>query len=262
MGTFVKLPRTLGGRRRVAVANQHCLTAALLRNIYARKNSLWIKFKNEKGGWLDTRRDKAWSPSAITNHDSTSTSFRWCGAFPKAHPGQADWRREGWERAMGRPPKEDDLLVPFAEAGDHFGEHLDDQTMLRRFHTDLATLGLRPRRQHDARRTFFSLCLSDGARKEILTWVTHSRPKADQMDDYTTLLWAPLCDEVPKLKVSLRPKTPPIALVPKIAKSLDVDRADVTPRSESIEIGRGLAVLTSVQESARRGNRTPMAVNR
>src|SRR5207253_10884853 len=66
----------------------------------------------------------------------------------------AEWKSGGWERAMGRPPTDDDLIVPFAEPGDHFGEHLDDQTMLRRFHWDLEALGLRPRRQHDTRRTF------------------------------------------------------------------------------------------------------------
>ena len=71
-------------------------------------------------------------------------------------------------------------------------------------HKDLKTLGYRPRRQHDTRRTFISLCLSDGARKDILKWVTHSRRREDQMDDYTTLLWNPLCDEVAKLKINMR----------------------------------------------------------
>ncbi len=63
------------------------------------------------------------------------------------------------------------------------------------------------------RRTFISLCLSDGARKEILKWVTHSRPSQDQIDDYTTLLWNPLCEEVAKLKVRLRRAPQRIAAV-------------------------------------------------
>jgi hypothetical protein len=33
---------------------------------------------------------------------------------------------------------------------------------------------------------------------------SHSASRADQMDDYTTLLWAPRCEEVAKLKTSLR----------------------------------------------------------
>lgn len=55
----------------------------------------------------------------------------------------------GGQRALGRAPTDDDLIVAFAEPGDHFGDHLDDQMMLRRFHADLKTLGFRPRRQHD-----------------------------------------------------------------------------------------------------------------
>jgi len=112
----------------------------------------------------------------------------------------AEWKLGGWERAMGRRPTENDLIVPFPVDG----EHLDVQVMRRRLRKDLIALGYRTRRQHDTRRTFISLCLSDGARKEILQWVTHGRPRADQMDDYTTLLWAPRCEEVAKLKISLR----------------------------------------------------------
>jgi hypothetical protein len=60
---------------------------------------------------------------------------------------------------------------------------------LRRCHADLGRLGARPRRQHDARRTFISLRLEDGARWDNLRWVTHSRPWASTIDDYTTLVW-------------------------------------------------------------------------
>ena len=111
----------------------------------------------------------------------------------------AEWKLGGWERAMGRRPTESDLIVPFPLDG----EHLDAQVMRRHLHKDLVALGYRTRRQHDTRRTFISLCLSDGARKEILQWVTHGRPRSDQMDDYTTLLWAPRCEEVAKLTIRL-----------------------------------------------------------
>jgi hypothetical protein len=84
---------------------------------------------------------------------------------------------------------------------------------LRRFHWDQDTVGVRWRRQHDARRTFISLCLTDGARKEVLKWVTHSRPKEDQMDDYTTLLWNSLCEEVGRLRIQLRRAPERIAAV-------------------------------------------------
>jgi hypothetical protein len=72
-----------------------------------------------------------------------------------------------------------------------------------KFHQDLERLGMRPRRQHDLRRTFISLCLGDGASKDILRWITHA-PEGDVVDDYTTLLWNPFCREVAKLQIGLR----------------------------------------------------------
>ena len=55
------------------------------------------------------------------------------------------------------------------------------------FHVnDLARLGYRPRRVHDLRRTFISLALADGARKDVLRWITHG-PEGDIVDLYTTL---------------------------------------------------------------------------
>jgi hypothetical protein len=76
---------------------------------------------------------------------------------------------------------------------------------LERFHEDLERLGLRPRRQHDARRTFISLALAGGARKDRLRWVTHG-PTGDIVDAYTTLPWETLCNEVLWLRVDLREK--------------------------------------------------------
>src|SRR6476661_645145 len=49
-----------------------------------------------------------------------------------------------------------------------------------------------------------SLCLGDGGRADILRWVTHSRPRTATIDDYTTLVWNPLCEEVAKLRIDLR----------------------------------------------------------
>jgi hypothetical protein len=71
--------------------------------------------------------------------------------------------------------------------------------MLRRFHEDLERVGLRARRQHDARRTFISIARADGARPDILRWATHG-PTGDIVDDYTTL---PCCEEVAKVRVSV-----------------------------------------------------------
>ena len=110
----------------------------------------------------------------------------------------AAWKLDGFERLTGRKPQPDDLIVPSRR-----GKHRNANHMLRRFHEDLARLGLRARRQHDARRTFISLARADGARPDILRWATHG-PTKDITDLYTTLPWSALCDEVSKLKIALR----------------------------------------------------------
>jgi hypothetical protein len=66
---------------------------------------------------------------------------------------------------------------------------------------DLERIGLRGRRQHDARRTFISLCRSDGARKDLLRLITHGRDGEDVMDSYTELEWKRLCRQVSKLRL-------------------------------------------------------------
>jgi integrase len=71
---------------------------------------------------------------------------------------------------------------------ERLGEHRRVCRARRRFHEDLARLGLRKRRVHDLRRTFISLALADGARNDVLRWVTHG-PDGDIVDLYTTLPW-------------------------------------------------------------------------
>jgi len=93
-------------------------------------------------------------------------------------------------------------MVPTTD-GKHRGEPRDSRPSLKHFHGDLDRLELRRRRQHDVRRTFVTLCLADGARKDVLRWVTHG-PEGDIVDLYTTLPWEALCDEVAKLKIERR----------------------------------------------------------
>jgi hypothetical protein len=71
------------------------------------------------------------------------------------------------------------------------------------FHDDLSRLGLRRRRHYDTRRTFISLAQADGARKDVLRWVTHG-PTGKAFDAYTTLPWATLCEAVGYLRLGLR----------------------------------------------------------
>lgn len=166
------------------------------------------------------------------------------------HPWLADilqhWLTHGWAEVVADPlrssarmpvaellerePRPDDLLIPTRR-----GTHRNSSTMWKQLNGeranpekgkpavvgDLERIGLRPRRQHDARRTFITLARADGARKDLLRLVTHG-PEGDIVDVYTEMPWAPLCEEVAKLK--LGPPAPlksDVSVIGNVAKSLD-----------------------------------------
>jgi integrase len=99
----------------------------------------------------------------------------------------AAWKLSGWRRMMGRPAVADDRIVP-ARGG---------------VHEDLELLGLRKRRHCATRRTFVSLAYADGARKDVLRWVTHG-PTGDIVDLYATLPWSTLCEAVACLRIGMK----------------------------------------------------------
>ncbi len=119
------------------------------------------------------------------------------------HPALAsileEWRRLGWTKMIGHAPSDDDLIIPSRN-----GRYRNSDHMLKKFHADCDKLGLRRRRQHDLRRTFISLAIEDGARGDLLRWVTHGPPKA-VVDLYTTLSWSAKCEEVNKLQIAMPP---------------------------------------------------------
>jgi hypothetical protein len=123
----------------------------------------------------------------------------------------AAWKLGGFERFIGRAPTEDDLVVPSLT-----GKPRNVSQILERFHTDLDRLSLRKRRLYDARRTFISLAQGDGARRDVLRWVTH-RPTSDVFDAYTTMPWPALCEAVSCLRIELREGA--LLTLPKAANS-------------------------------------------
>ena len=155
----------------------------------------------------------------------------------------AAWKLGGWQRMMGRPPSADDLVIPSREGRNRNGNH-----GLKRFHQDLERLGLRKRRLHDLRRSFISLALADGARKDILRWVTHG-PSGDIMDLYTTLPWTAYCEEVAKLRVGLRQGK--LVALPKAVNAREVDGGrDTIPDTVSVTsgiVGEKLAGWTGLE---------------
>jgi hypothetical protein len=83
------------------------------------------------------------------------------------------------------------------------------QLGLERAKEDCKALGLRGRRNHDARRTFISIARVGGARTDILKWVTHGQSQSGGggesgiMDVYTTFPWSTLCEQVLCVKIDL-----------------------------------------------------------
>jgi integrase len=136
------------------------------------------------------------------------------------------WLAVGWQEMMGRPPEEDDVLLPTKR-----GTHRSCSTGWRQMNGhgpkkdrgaqagDLERLGMRSRRQHDTRRTFITLARADGARKDLLRLVTHG-PEGDIVDIYTEMPWGALCEEVAKLKLA-PPAPKPLGVVPNPAISLE-----------------------------------------
>lgn len=109
------------------------------------------------------------------------------------------WRQSGWPKLMGREPIAEDLIMPSRVACDR---NRAVNLGLERFHEDLRRLELRPRRLHDARRTFITLARQGGANKEILRWVTHGGT-TDIMDVYTTPSWEARCSAVLSVRVRM-----------------------------------------------------------
>lgn len=123
-----------------------------------------------------------------------------------AHPVLADvlaeWKREGFPAMFRREPKADDWIVP-----NKLGRARAASASHQALESDLRRLGLptdRGMQQHSARRTFVSLARSDGARGDILKWVTHAPPRGD-FDGYTDPEWDALCREVGKLRIARIP---------------------------------------------------------
>lgn len=123
------------------------------------------------------------------------------------------WRSSGWEKLVGRAPGPDDFILPRAD-----GLQRNVGAGLVYFHADLKLLGLRRRRQHDARRTFISLALDAGARRDVVEWITHT--PGGIVNAYTTLAWGTLCEAVECVPVVERPNlgtpegTPVLTVVP------------------------------------------------
>lgn len=131
----------------------------------------------------------------------------------------AHWKSFGFALYFGREPIADDLMVP-----SRLGRTRSHRHMHRMMHEDCDRLGLRPRRQHDARRTFITLCRTDGARKDVLEKVTHNAG-GDIIDLYSSLPWPLLCEAVACLRIEL-PVPEPVISTPTLPEGVVGDAAE------------------------------------
>ena len=161
----------------------------------------------------------------------------------------ATWRATGFAAFTGRSPTSTDRMVPAIR-----GAHRNANGSMRRFTDDLKSLGLRPRRQHDARRSFISIARNGGASSELLKWVTHGSNRADIMDVYTTPSWAALCSEVEKASFS----PAGTAGVPAPIKSMDTSADGLVTMLVTVD---GAASLENVSHKAPAGNHRELVEN-
>ena len=110
----------------------------------------------------------------------------------------ADWRSfHGWPLLFGGLPSRRTISCAIADRKAAIREP-HAQEVPRRI---LDRLGLRRRRQHDARRTLVTLARTDGARTDILKWVVHG-PGRSVVDLYTSPPWVTLCEAISCLRIA------------------------------------------------------------
>jgi integrase len=184
-----------------------------------------------------------------TSSDKTETP-RMVPVHPVLAAILAEWKLTGWRRYSknARAPQPDDLIVP-----SRLGRNRTGNMMRKRFYEDLERLGLRKRHPHACRRTMISLCRADGARQDLLTWITHGPPDSVQ-DDYTTFPWATLCAEI--LKLNIRRRTGDVIALPRAA-SASVD-LHPTYSEEKSEMRRESSWSGQRDSNSRPGHLTPV----
>jgi integrase len=107
------------------------------------------------------------------------------------------WRSR-WAAQFGRDPQPGDLIFPRVSPTEGL-TYVRHDVVRDAFHTTLARLGLRRRRVHDARRSFVSLAIEAGARREAIFSCTHAR-QGDILSSYTEVSHGSKCAELGKLR--------------------------------------------------------------
>jgi len=106
------------------------------------------------------------------------------------------WQREGFERVYGRPPKEEDFIVPDPK---NMGPRTQSQAT-KAHRRDADRIGVPNKGSHGLRRFMISATRSGGARSDVLERITHNA-RGGIIDIYTAWEWPALCEAVTSLSV-------------------------------------------------------------
>lgn len=149
-----------------------------------------------------------------------------------------EWRATGWAEMMGRKPTADDLILPLPpehqkrRRKERDNWNRDSDYSYKRWQADLATLGFRPRRGHDARATFVTLAVDDGADASIIERLTHPPKSRSAFQLYNRgKQWDAACHEVAKLSISRRSLGTALGTAnPVLVDKLLCERGDSNPQ--------------------------------
>jgi integrase len=113
----------------------------------------------------------------------------------------AQWKLSGFAQAYGRPPTDEDRIVPDARS---MGA-LTTGIVSKRAPKDCKTLGIENKGMHGLRRFFVTYARRGGARPDVLERVTHNA-KGGIIDTYTDAdgMWSALCEAVQCLQLPPR----------------------------------------------------------
>lgn len=150
---------------------------------------------------------RSWSRRDRVERGTKTGAVREVPVHPVLAAILAEWRLSGWPRQHGRPPTDDDLVVPSSSCP---RIPRDGATIARQLLVDARTLGVTARRVHGTRHTFVSLAIDDGARPDVIAKITHTRPVRNAFDLYRSEAWSTLCAEVQRLRVERRPDVLPL----------------------------------------------------
>lgn len=147
------------------------------------------------------------------SHDKATTKtgrIREVPVHPTLAAMLAEWKLGGWAALVGRPPVDDDLILP----RDETGEQHTKSTPGKRAVKELALLGIPKPLQpvHSLRATFITLTQEHGAKPDFIRQITHTGKTGRAFDLYTKPSWEALCAEVAKLQVERRKPSQPVPL--------------------------------------------------